>query len=204
MKKAVITIARQYGSGGRTIGKMLAKELDIPFYDREVLRRASEDSGIHEKLFGAADEKAPRGAKLFGSRVYQGEVIEPENKAFISEDNLFNLTARTIKKIAEEESCVIIGRCADFVLKDRDDVLSVFVHADEAFCLEQAMERNSMTPKEMKRFIEQTDKYRGDFYKYYTGHEWNDLRNYDLSLNSGKLGFEKCVEMIKAYLKIRF
>ncbi len=204
MEKVVITIARQYGSGGKTIGKMLAKDLGIPFYDREVLEMASEDSGIHVRLFGAADERLRPSAKLKGAKVYRGDLIEPEDRDFISNDNLFNYTAKTIKKLAEEQSCVIIGRCADFILKDFSNVASVFVHAPEEFCLEQAMERNSMTVKEMKKFIERTDKYRGDFYKHYTGHEWQDLRNYDLCLNSGKLGFEKCVEEIKAYLKVRF
>ena len=99
---------------------------------------------------------------------------------------------------------MIVGRCADYVLRDFPNVISVFIHADREFCLEQAMERNSMSLKEMQRFIEKTDKYRGDFYKYYTGHEWSDARNYDLCLNSGKLGFKKCVEEIKAYMKVRF
>ncbi len=204
MEKVVITIARQYGSGGKTVGRMLAEDMGIPFYDREILEKASEDSGVHVRLFGAADEKLKKSAKLLGSRVYSGEVLEPEDKEFVSNDNLFNLTARTIKRLADTESCVIIGRCADFILKDYPNVASVFVHASREFCLARAMERNSMSEKEMKRFIERTDKYRGDFYKYYTGHEWQDLRNYDLCLNSGKLGFEKTVEEIKAYLKVRF
>ncbi len=204
MEKVVITIARQYGSGGKTVGRMLAEDLGIPFYDREILEKASEDSGVHVRIFGAADEKLKRSAKILGSRVYSGEVLEPEDREFVSNDNLFNLTAQTIKKLAETESCVIIGRCADFILKDYPNVASVFVHASREFCLEQAMERNSMNEKEMRKFIERTDKYRGDFYKYYTGHEWQDLRNYDLCLNSGKLGFEKTVEEIKAYLKVRF
>ena len=99
---------------------------------------------------------------------------------------------------------MFVGRCADYVLKDNPNVVSVFVHADEKFCLDRAMERNSMTEKEMKKYIEKTDKFRGDFYRYHTGHEWADARNYDLCLNSGKLGFQKCVEEIKAYIKIRF
>ena len=111
---------------------------------------------------------------------------------------------KIIKDLAEKESCVIVGRCADYVLKDNPNVVSVFVHADEKFCLDRAMERNSMTEKEMKKYIEKTDKFRGDFYRYHTGHEWADARNYDLCLNSGKLGFQKCVEEIKAYIKIRF
>ena len=126
------------------------------------------------------------------------------NSGFVSDDNLFNYQAKVIKELAESESCVIVGRCADYVLRDFPNVISVFIHADREFCLEQAMERNSMSLKEMQRFIEKTDKYRGDFYKYYTGHEWSDARNYDLCLNSGKLGFKKCVEEIKAYMKVRF
>lgn len=204
MKNLVITIARQYGSGGRTIGRMLAKELGISFYDREILEMASEDSGIHVKFFGAADEKVTAADKLKGARVYSGELISPEDRAFVSNDNLFNYMAKTFKSLAEQESCVIIGRAADFVLRDYPNVVSVFIHADQEFCLARAMERNSMDTKEMQKFIERTDKYRGDFYEHYTGHKWADLRNYDLCLDSGKLGFEKTVEEIKAYLKVRF
>ena len=99
---------------------------------------------------------------------------------------------------------MIVGRCADYVLRNYPNVISVFIHADREFCIERALERNSMTRKEMEKFIAKTDKYRGDFYKYYTGREWTDARNYDLCLDSGKLGFEKCVEEIKSYKKIRF
>ena len=113
-------------------------------------------------------------------------------------------TRQLLKELADKGPCVIVGRCADYVLKDNPNVVSVFVHADEKFCLDRAMERNSMTEKEMKKYIEKTDKFRGDFYRYHTGHEWADARNYDLCLNSGKLGFQKCVEEIKAYIKIRF
>lgn len=109
-----------------------------------------------------------------------------------------------IKELAQKESCVIVGRCASYILKDYPNVLSVFVHADEEFCLKCAMERNSMSEKEMLRYIERTDKYRSDYYFYHTGKKWADARNYDLCLNSGKLGFEKCVEEIEAYAKIRF
>ena len=120
------------------------------------------------------------------------------------QDEIYNVQKEVIREMAEKESCIIVGRCADYVLKDNPNVVSVFVHADEKFCLDRAMERNSMTEKEMKKYIEKTDKFRGDFYRYHTGHEWADARNYDLCLNSGKLGFQKCVEEIKAYIKIRF
>ena len=205
MKNAVITIARQYGSGGKTIAAMLAKDLGINCYGREILKMASEESGINERLFGMSDEKLKHSVlmKLL-KRPYEGDLIPPESSGFVSDDNLFNYQAKVIKELAESESCVIVGRCADYVLRDFPNVISVFIHADREFCLEQAMERNSMSLKEMQRFIEKTDKYRGDFYKYYTGHEWSDARNYDLCLNSGKLGFKKCVEEIKAYMKVRF
>jgi Cytidylate kinase len=204
MKNTVITIARQYGSGGKTIGEMLAKDLGIQCYNREILRMASDDSGINERFFNTQDEKLKK-TSLFkiAKKVYSGELLPPDSDDFVSTDNLFNYQAKIIKELAQKESCVIIGRCADFVLKDEPEVTSVFVHASEAFCLENAMERHSMSEKEMERFIHKTDKVRGDFYKYHTGREWNDARNYDLCLDSSKLGFEKCLNAIKSYIEIR-
>ena len=205
MDNFVITIARQYGSGGRTVGEMLAKKLGIGYYDKDIIRMASEDSGIHETLFGRVDEYSSAKKPLFGKNgIYSGELISPQSKDFTSDENLFNYQAKVIKELAEKESCVFIGRCAGFVLKDRPDVMSVFIHAPQDYCLARGMERNSMTEKEMERFIAKTDKYRGDFYHYYTGRTWNDARNYDLCLDSSKLGFDKCVEAIKAYAKVRF
>ena len=201
MEKVIITISSQYGSGGKTIGQMLAKDMGIPFYSREILRMASDDSGIREELFNRADERL-RSNPLFGAskKVYKGELITPDKEDFVSDENLFNYQAKVIKDLAEKGSCVIVGRCADFVLKDRPDVVSVFVHAPKDYCMARAMERNSMTEREMEKFIAKTDKYRGDFYHYYTGNVWSDARNYDLCLNSEKLGFEKCVEEIKLSL----
>lgn len=205
MENIVITIARQYGSGGKTIGAMLARELGINCYSREILRMASEDSGINERLFGMTDEKLKHAGWFhILSRPYEGELISPEGKDFVSEDNLFNYQAKVIKELAEKESCVIVGRCADYILRDRENVISVFIHADPEFCLARSMERHSMSEKEMQKYIEKKDRYRADFYRYHTGSEWTDARNYDLSLNSGKLGFQKCVEEIKSYMKIRF
>ena len=205
MKKVVITIARQYGSGGKTIGEMLAKELGIPYYDKDLMRLASEDSGINEALFVKADEKV-KNTRLFkiARNAYHGELIPPESDDFVSNDNLFNYQAKIIKQLASEESCVIIGRCADYILRDYDNVLSVFVHAPREFCMEQAKKKLSMSDKEIERYIAKTDKRRADYYEYHTGRSWTDARNYDLCLDSSKLGFERCVEEIKAYMKVRF
>lgn len=201
----VITIAREYGSGGRTIGEMLAKDLNIHYYDKELMRLASEDSGINEALFAKADEKL-KATSLFriAKSAYSGELIPPESDDFVSNDNLFNYQAKIIRQLAEEESCVIIGRCSDYVLKDYDNVLSVFIHAPLDFCLEQAAKKHSMSAKELEKFVERTNKHRAEYYKYYTGRNWTDAKNYDLCLDSSKLGFERCVEEIKAYMNVRF
>ncbi len=205
MEKVVITIARQYGSGGRTIGQMLSEELAIPYYDKELLKKASEDSGIHERLFAGADEKLKNSPLLrITKKVYQGQLIPPESGGFTSMENLFNYQAKVIKELAEEESCIIIGRCADYVLRDYDNVLSVFVHAPEAYCIEQAKAKLSMPDKEIRKYIQKTDKERAEYYKHYTGREWTDARNYDLCLDSSKLGMQKCIEEIKAYMEVRF
>lgn len=202
-KKVIITIARQYGSGGKTIGKMLSEELNIPYYDRDIIRLASEDSGIHEKLFSKVDEVRQKSLKdILTNKSYNPELLPPESNDFVSKDNLFNYQAKIIKELADKESCIFIGRCADHILSDYDNVVRVFIHADEDYCFEQAKERNSMNDRELKSYIRKIDKHRADFYKYYTGNEWNNAKNYDLSLNTSKLGFEKCVEVIKEYVKI--
>ena len=205
MENVVITIARQYGSGGKTIGEMLAKDLGISCYNREILKMASEDSGISEQLFGQVDEKLNVGIlQKIMKQVYSGDLISPESDDFVSKGNLFNYQAKIIKQLARQESCVIVGRCADFVLRNFDNVARIFIHADEEFCMQSAMERNSMTTREMEKHIAKIDKYRGDFYRHYTGNDWTNAKNYDLCLDSGKLGFDKTVEAIKKYLDIRF
>ncbi|HKL79113.1 MAG TPA: cytidylate kinase-like family protein [Mobilitalea sp.] len=205
MNKYVITIARGYGSGGRTIGKMLSEELGIHYYDRELLRLASDDSGINEKLFAQADEKVKKNLLFkIASNVYKGELIPPDSDEFVSNDNLFNYQAKIIKELAETQSCVIVGRCADFVLKDYKNVVKVFVHAPQVDCINTLREMTGMPEKDIEKQIASIDKHRAEYYKYYTGRGWDDAKNYDLCLNSSQLGFDKCVEIVKAYLDIRY
>lgn len=205
MSRFVVTIGRQYGSGGRTIGEMLADNLGVHYYNRELIRRASEDSGIYEGLFAEADERIKNTPlRRIIKSVYSGQLIPPDSEDFTSTENLFNYQAKVIKQLAEEESCVMIGRCADYVLKEYPNVVSVFIHAPKEFCIEHAKERLSMTDKEIEKHIAKIDKHRADYYRYYTGREWTDARNYDLCLDSSKLGYDKCVEEIKSYMKVRF
>lgn len=204
MEKFIITIARGYGSGGRTIGKMLSERLDIPFWDRDLIKLASEESGINEALFGQSDEKTKSGVFTKKSVYTGGEKISPDKKAFTSEENLFNFQAETIKRLAEENSCIIVGRCADYVLRDMPNVIRVFVYADIDSCVKNVAEVKGITnEKEALKMIASTDKERAAYYKAHTGREWIDARNYDLCLNSGELGFEKCVDIISNYIKIR-
>lgn len=202
MEKTIITIARQYGSGGRTVGKMLAERLDIPYYDREIITMASEDSGVNAMLF--QDEKKRIDLRALFKGGYQGDqIVSPESAGFTRDDNLFNYQAKIIRRLAEQGSCVIIGRCADHILRTVPGVTRVFVYAPDDFCLREAMKVNSLSEREVIRLIAKTDDYRARYYKYYTGKEWKDARNYDLSLNSAKLGFDGTVEAILAYLKVR-
>lgn len=204
MDNIVITIERQYGSGGKSIGKILAERMNVNYYNHDIVKLASEASGIDEAMFGKVDEKLVNNNIFKFKKVYTGDLFAPGSDKYISDDNLFNVQADTIKKLAAKESCVIIGRCANYILKDFDNVVSVFVHADDDFCRASAIERVSLPEKDVDKFIKTTNKYRADYYKYHTGHEWFDLRAYDLCLNSGKLGFEKCVDEILAYIKVRF
>jgi len=205
MDKIIITIARHYGSGGKTVGEMLGERLGIHVYSKEILQLASVDSGINEELFEQADEKL-KSTPLFRimKKAYTGEVIPPESRDFLSNENLFNYQAKVIRDLAEEESCVFIGRCADYILADRKDTVSVFICADPEYCLEQAQARGAYGGKTTMRYIRQINRYREDYYRYYTGRDWNDARSYDLCLNSGKIGFEGCVEAILQYIRIRY
>lgn len=205
MENYVITIARGYGSGGRTIGKMLAESLGIHYYDREILRLASEESGINEELFAKADEKLKNSLLYRAARnVYKGELISPDSDDFVSGNNLFNYQAKVLKELAQKESFVVIGRCADFILKDEPNLIRVFVHAPLEHCIHVLEDMSSMSKKEIEQLILKTDKNRAEYYKYHTGRDWIDSRNYDLCLNTKELSFDKGVEIIKAYMKIKF
>lgn len=203
MENYVITIARGYGSGGRTIGKLLAERLNVHYYDRELMRLASDTSGINEELFVKADETVKK-SLLFrvSKKAYQGELIPPDSDDFVSNDNLFNYQAKVIKELAKQGSCVIVGRCADYILKDYKNVIRIFIHAPFDDCVSKIVELSGISREEATKKIISIDKHRAEYYRYYTGRSWENAANYDLCLNSSKLGFDKCVDIVLDYMKI--
>lgn len=203
MSNYVVTIARGFGSGGRTIGKMLAERLDIDYYDSELIRLASEESGINLELFGKADEKGKINLFKRYNQSYGEWVLPPDSADFVSNDNLFNYQAKIIRDLAEKKSCVLIGRCSDYILKDHPRTVRVFTYADYDTCLKNVTELYGIRPADAKAKIESIDKGRASYYKYYTGKVWDDASNYDLCINTSKITFEQALDLIDDYLKIR-
>lgn len=203
MEKTVITIARGYGSGGRTLGMKLAERMGVNFYDRELIRRASEESGINEALFGENDEKI-RKLPLFGivKKHYKGELLPPRDADFTSDQNIFNYQSKVIKDLADSESCVIIGRCADYILKDNKDVIKLYFYAPMEDCIQRVIDMYGGTEAEAVKKIHKHDKYRADYYKYYTGREWNDATNYDFCLNTASMSYDKLIDIVMNYINI--
>ncbi len=196
MENYVITIARGFGSGGRMIGMELASKLNIAYIDNEILQMASEESGIGEAFFVHADEKLH---KLFFNKSVTNpidRIITPASNKFISNENLFNYQKKIILRLAMEESCVIIGRAADYILRTFPNVVSVNIQAPVDACIDSIMHRMMVDEKEAEKLVKTTDKYRADYYRYYTGQEWDNPINYDISINSERLGRENVSDYI--------
>ncbi len=207
MEHYVITIARGFGSGGKEIGNNLAKRLGIPCYESQILKMASDSSGINEALFNQADEKLNRYGTIAGylKKVPFTSVAEPCTKEFTSNVNLFNIQSNIIRHLAESQSCIVIGKCADYILKDSKNVISVYIEAPRRACVESIQNKLGVTEQEAHKLIEKTDKYRSDYYHYYThGGSWTNPVNYDLTLNSARVGRDQCVDVIEAYWKMKF
>lgn len=205
-KHFVITIGRQYGSGGRTVGKALAKELGIHFYDEEILQITSEKSAVGEQYFRLADEKA--GNNLL-YRIVSGmkpDLSEPSvDDDLTKPENLFRFQAGVIRRLAKEESCIIAGRAADYVLEQEnmDNLIRVFVYADMDTKIRRTMDIEKVDEKEALRRIKRIDKERKEFYFYYTGKDWMDMNNYDLPINASRIDLEQTGKLIKAYMELK-
>lgn len=204
MNQYVITIGRQFGSGGRSIGEKLAKKLGVNFYDKELISIAAKESGMSPEVFEGVDEKATNsllyslsmGMYSFGSGLpAMGDL--PVN------DKLYLLQHRIIKDIAEKENCVIVGRCADYVLRDNPKRVSLFIYADMEYRKEQSIQKHGIDAAHAEHIINKTDKNRANYYSFYSGQKWGMVENFDLCIDSSKLDEDKIVDLLVEYIKMR-
>lgn len=198
----IITISRQYGSGGRFVGKLLAEELNIPFYDKEIIAMASEDSGFAQGFIKENEQKM-KGISSFAftASMWGGNLV---NNFENIESKIYACEADAIEKIAKNGPCVIVGRCADYVLKDKYKCLNVFIHADMPSRVERVIKvfRRTDDVKKAERLIKENDRMRARHYRYYTDSEWGEANNYHITLNTSAIGVENCAKILKeAYLR---
>ncbi|MDO5021519.1 MAG: cytidylate kinase-like family protein [Lachnospiraceae bacterium] len=190
MNNRIITISREFGSGGRTIGKKTAEKLGLPCYDAELIHELSEKSGFAEEYIKEAGEYTPGNylSSLFVNRSF-GQT---------NEDILWNLQCRIISELVQKEPCVIVGRCADYILREQADCLKVFIHADTDFRAERIVKVYGEREQSPEQRLQDKDKRRASYYRFYTNMKWGQAQNYHLSLDSGEFGIDRCVEIISS------
>lgn len=202
--KNTITISRQFGSGGKEIGKALAERLGIAFYDKELISLAAKESGIDPKVFDNVDERATNsllyslsmGLYSFGNGFSSmGDL--PVN------DQLYILQHKIIRQLSNEKPCLFVGRCADHVLKDNPNCVNIFLYADLESRVKRTIERSDVDPERAEQAVNKADKVRANYYSFYSGKKWGHPENYDLCLNTTDLTTEQCVEIIINYIKIK-
>lgn len=195
MTKKIITISRAFGSGGRTIGKAVAQRLGIPYYDKELVDAVSKESGFHADFIEEAGEYAPVSNSFLFNLAVSPNPLNMVNGMSMS-DRLFVSQSNVIRELADQGPCVIIGRCADYILRDREDCLHVFIHADMEHRAERIVRLYGQTKQTPAKRLSEKDNKRRVYYKHYTNRNWGEAQNYHLSLNSGLIGVEKCVDII--------
>lgn len=198
----VITVGRQYGSGGREIGTMLAEKLGFAYYDDLLLKEAAKESGLCEELFRSFDERPKSFLYSVAMDPYSFSMNHVTPKGSI-EQQIYLATYDTIKKLAEKGSCVLIGRCADYALKDRDDVINLFITAPLENRIVRVARRNGISEDEARERIKKTDKSRASYYNYYSSKDWGDAKSYDLCIDSSLLGIEGTVELLEKLICIK-
>ena len=191
MSNRIITIGREFGSGGRTIGREVAKKLGIPCYDQDLIEKMAEESGFTREYVEKESENASLGSWAASALGMDGTYTAPTNQ-----DRLWAVQSRIIREIAEKESCVIVGRCADVILEDKADLLRVFIHADFDARAKRIVEKYGETEIPTEKRLRDKDKRRALYYQFYTDRKWGDIENYDIILNSSALGLERCVDII--------
>lgn len=193
MKKKIITVSRQFGSGGRTIAKALAEKLGYAYYDSALVEEVAKETGFDPSYIADAGEYAPGKSMLS----YAFSSASPHTSGKLgATDYLWSAQCKVILELAEKGNCVIVGRCADYILRDREDCLNVFIHAPKKYKAKRIVELYGVTDKSPEKRLEEKDTRRRVNYKYFTGREWGLTENYHISLDSGMLGEEKCVDII--------
>ena len=201
----IITIGRQYGSGGKAIGEQLAKELGIPFYDKELIALAAEKSGMSVDLLKEVDERASN-SLLYSLSTGMVNLHTGTGPTFYNlpmNDRLFIVQADLIKQFAAEGPCVIVGRCADYILRENPNLVRVFIHADLDSRVKHAIAEYGISPNKAEETVQKTDKKRASYYNYYSSYKWGQLDNYDLCLNSGLIGIDGSVKMIRQFVDLK-
>ena len=200
--KTVVTIGRQFGSGGREIGEKLAQAYDIKYYDKELIARAAKESGFCEEILMNHDER-PTNSFLY-NLVIDTYSFGYNSSSFVDmpmSQKVFLAQFDTIKKIADEGPCVIVGRCADYALEGRDNVINLFIYADEDFRVRKIMEQYGMDENKARDNLVKKDKQRASYYNYYTNRKWGRAESYDLCINSSVLGIDGSVKLIKQFVE---
>ena len=197
MKQTIITISREFGSGGHFIGEEVSKRLGIPFYDKNIIQQIAEKTGFSEDFVKEQSEYAPSKnmfAYAFVGRDHTGSSLS---------DQVYAAQTQVIRNLAEKGSCIIIGRCADYALKDRDDVINLFITAPLENRIKRVAARNNVSESEARERIKKTDKSRASYYNYYSAKDWGDAKSYDLCIDSSLLGIEGTVELLKDLIRIK-
>lgn len=197
----IVTVGRQYGSGGREIGQKIADHYGIPFYDNELITRAAKESGFAEETFAKAEDKATNsllyslamGINVYGNQDFGFTGLSLDDRIFLAQSDV-------IRKVADEGPCVIVGRCADYVLKERENIVNLFVKASMSFRLERVVKEYGEEEKKAADIILKNDKRRANYYSYHVGEKWTDLNNYDLVIRSDFAGIDQSVKCICGYL----
>lgn len=201
----VINLGRQLGSGGKEIGEKLAKELGIAFYDKELINLASDESGLCKEFFEKADEKASQSllGGLFGARFpFITEGAYPYN-SYLSNDSLFKIQSDVIRHLAEEKSCLFVGRCADYILRDHPRCVNVFISAAPEARIKRLMETLNVDTEEAEELMEKADKKRSSYYNYYSYKTWGAAATYHLCIDSSVLGIDGTVAFVKNFIKLK-
>ncbi|MDE6752370.1 MAG: cytidylate kinase-like family protein [Eubacterium sp.] len=195
MKKSIITISREYGSGGRMIGKMVAEKLGISYYDKEIIAKVAEATGFTEDYIEKNGEYSP------SKSIFAYSVVGRDRSGSSMNDYIFSVQRKIILEIAEKGPCVIVGRCADDILADYENSLHVFIYGEAEEKTKKVMDSNHVSEKEALKLMKMTDKKRSINYNYYTDRQWGKAQNYDICLNSSAFGYEACADIISEIAK---